>query len=88
MTASLYRRIPYLVEAMCLTEDNGDEVAAWCGGRYDRRGIYIEVPQADPYHYDIAIPGEYVVRGIHNEFYVVKPNHFEAGYQPINRKHQ
>lgn len=95
MSPQLFMRRAFTVEAMrfagpdgstSATSGNGEEVAAWVGGRHFPGGDhYAECVEWDD---GVVFTGEYVVRGIHGAFYVVDPLHFEAGYEPVNKDHR
>lgn len=86
-----YRKKPVVIEAMRVTPENVDEVAAWCGGRVHR-----EAKSSDPtdVYTALDIPtlegvmraqtyrgGDYIIRGVQGEFYPCKPDIFEASYE-------
>lgn len=74
-----YRKKPVEVQAWHITKENVYEVAKWCGGR-----VIQEIDPADPtdVYIGLDIPtlegvmrakisggGDYVIRGVHGEFY-------------------
>lgn len=80
-----------LVDAIRLTEDNAEAVAAWCGGQL--------VEEIDPEHPDemqpgINVPGSmgntraslgmYVVK-YSNQFFTQHNRPFETHYEPVSR---
>lgn len=50
METKTYYRKPFSVEVVQVTEENLEEVAAWCGGRIQKqpKGRHIVVPVQDP----------------------------------------
>lgn len=81
-----YRKKPVVIEAMHLNEStNPHEVADWCGGRLSYPGfigggpIWVEVDTLEGVV--TAKPGDYVIRGVHGEFYPVKPEIFRETYE-------
>lgn len=85
---------PVIVEAMRFkvgrTFCNGDEIARWCGGRFN----YDTTIDGGPYsRYSISIPtlegvmtarpGDLVIRGVAGEFYPCKPDIFEETYKAV-----
>lgn len=91
-----FRKRPVEVDARQFAS-NGPALAEWCGGRYRPTRDEIiaangETAQsADPQHIDIetlegrmrADVGDWIVRGVQGEFYPVKPDIFEATYEPL-----
>ena len=91
-----YRKKPVVIEAMRFTKGStpglGMEIAAWCGGRFNT-----DVKPSDhtDVSYTISIPtlegvmtaseGDWIVRGVHGEFYPCKPDIFEATYEEVPR---
>lgn len=83
---SLYRKKPIAVEACQFTRQNGPELAVWCGGHYDpasvleREGPTLTIGTLEgPITYHV---GWWVIKGAKGEFYAVKPDIFEATYEP------
>jgi hypothetical protein len=89
-----YRKRPVMIEAMHFTGEDvavvGHEIAKWCGGRFDA-----DAKPSDPtdVRYTILIPtlegiitanaGDYVIRGVHGEFYPCKPDIFTLTYEAV-----
>ncbi len=77
-----YRKKPVVVEAW-LNTDDGEPIPAWVseasstleGGRFAIKTLEGTM---------IAEPGDWIVRGIQGEVYPVKPNIFEATYDPVD----
>ncbi|MGH3505228.1 MAG: hypothetical protein ACRDQA_30695 [Nocardioidaceae bacterium] len=83
-----YRKKPVEIEAMKLTRENRDEVAAWCHGvdelktlpgpgRGAHEGVVIHTLEGDMR----ADLGDWIVRGVQGEFYPVKTDIFAATYE-------
>lgn len=90
----VYRKRPVTVEARQLNADNWsqvEEIARWAGA---------EIVDVDAFlaHNDTALlaistlegvmyaeDGDWVIRGIRGEFYPVRPDNFNATYEPIVR---
>ena len=77
-----YRKRPVTIEAVHWTGDNGEEVARFMG--QDRP------PWPGPTPIEIqtlegtmtARVGDWIIRGIKGEYYLCKPDIFEATYEP------
>ena len=80
-----YRKKPVVIEARRFTHDNGEEIAEWCGGTPIRdplrRVDFIEIPTLEGRM--TARAGDYIIKGVHGEFYPCKPDIFEATYEPV-----
>jgi hypothetical protein len=85
--ADRYRRRPIEVEAMGpLDHENGDEIAAWCGGIYSRS---LDCILIEPRHHrQLKVPFGHVLvltpmhqpnQGVHMEIH--SPEEFEALYE-------
>lgn len=87
-----YRKKPVVIEAKQLTTDTANEVYDWIianGGRITGAGggdagthLIIETLEGD----HRADEGDWIIKGIQNEFYPCKPDIFEATYEPQDRK--
>ena len=79
-----YRKKPLEVETRQLTIENAKELAAWCGGKCEYR---IQKPHEFWYIQlddDMqAICGEWIVKEIDGEFYLVQPDVFEKTYEKV-----
>jgi hypothetical protein len=84
-----WRKKPVEVEARQLTDDNAGELARWSGGR--EASIWqttvpvtlkarLIIPTLEGDH--LALPGDWIIRGVKGEFYPCKPDIFEATYEP------
>lgn len=90
---ALYRKKPVAIEAVRVTPQNVEWVAAWCGGKVER----IASPRdPDDVWVALTIPtlegvmtanthhgGDWVIRGVRGEFYPCKPDIFEATYERV-----
>lgn len=82
-----FRKKPVVVEARQFVESNGDPevVAGWCGGRVKNNlghpsgkvALLIPTLEGDM----TAQYGDWIIRGVHGEFYPCKPDIFEATYE-------
>lgn len=91
ITPKLYRKRPVTIEAMELTRDNIDAVAAWCGGAVfnivrltkKRHGREIaQVVEIETLEGTMAAEiGDMVIRGVAGEFYPCKPGIFAESYE-------
>lgn len=84
-----YRKKPVVIEAMKLTRDTANDVYDWlntCGAKIPgasvgSAGISLEIETLEGIH--TASDGDYVIRGVHGEFYPCKPDIFEQTYEPV-----
>ncbi len=79
------RKKPVEVEAMQLLDSNADLVASWCNGLLVRRD-----DNAEPSIQIVTLEGvmtarlrDYIIRGVHGEFYPVAPAIFDKTYEVI-----
>jgi hypothetical protein len=79
-----YRKKPFVIKAVQLSDNNIEEVAKWCDGiivhdllKKMVRGIEIPTLEGDM----LATIGDYIIKGIKGEFYPCKPDIFEASYE-------
>lgn len=85
----LYRHKPTEIEAERFTipftaPGNGIELARWCGGTYTaaRKATgqpFITVQTTEGTM--IALPGDWILKGVNGKFYPVKPEVFDASYE-------
>jgi hypothetical protein len=89
--SDLYRKKPVVVEARQLIDDlaNHTAIAAWI----EAGGGHAEVPFAAPCLFIETLEGrmradigDYVIRGVKNEFYPCKPEIFEATYEAVDEE--
>ena len=84
--SDLYRKKPVVIEARRLQTRTATSIAQWCGG-----STYNEAPGGCP---DILIDtlegtmeakrGDWVIKGVANEFYPVKPDIFDRTYEKVD----
>ncbi len=81
-----FRKKPVVIEAEQLISWNVQGVAEWCGGRViqyestcDDKAI-IEIPTLEGTMR--AHSGDWIIRGIHGEFYPCKDDIFRKTYEP------
>jgi hypothetical protein len=79
------RKKPVEVEAMQLLDSNADLVASWCNGLLVRRD-----DNAEPSIQIMTLEGvmtarlrDYIIRGVHGEFYPCAPAIFDKTYEVI-----
>lgn len=91
-----YRKKPVVVEAVQLNTTNMPEVAAWIGS--DTAKIVVESEEAWKLGKGVpgfsmtihtlegdmtAKSGDYIIKGVHGEFYPCKPDIFEKTYEAV-----
>lgn len=91
-----YRKKPVVVEAVQLNTTNMPKVAAWIGG--DTAKIVVESEEALKLGKGVpgfsmtihtlegdmtAKSGDYIIKGVHGEFYPCKPDIFEKTYEAV-----
>ena len=80
-----YRKKPVVVEAVQLSRKNLLEVQEWCGGgpHYDRfnllDGLGLITLEGDR----VARFGDWIIKGVNDEFYPCKPDIFAKTYDPV-----
>jgi isopentenyl diphosphate isomerase/L-lactate dehydrogenase-like FMN-dependent dehydrogenase len=83
-----YRKKPVQIQAWQFNgEPNGNQVAAWCGGRF-----FLSAPFGQKHKPVIEVttlegvmeawPGDWIIKGVQGEFYPCKPDIFAATYEP------
>lgn len=80
----MYKQRPQQVEAMRLSYDNAEEVAKWVGTtvvRYeDVELVMMAIPRGD--QVGAAYVGDYIVKYESGEVIAIRPETFEAIYEP------
>jgi|GEM_PF-1058773 len=81
-----YRKKPVVVEAVQWTGDNFDELADLVDGLegraiYDESDMSLKIKTLEGTM--TALPGDYIIKGIHGEIYPCKPDIFEKTYDLI-----
>lgn len=80
------RKKPVEVEAMFFTESKAKEISDWCNGLLVSRGEntqpFIQIMTLEGMM--TARLGDYIIKGVHGEFYPCAPAIFEKTYEVIN----
>jgi hypothetical protein len=87
--AQKYRKKPVVIEAVRWSGSNWHELLAWIdweGGQKIRTmerddEMLLIIPTLEGAME--ASPGDWVIKGVKNEFYPCKPEIFEATYEPV-----
>lgn len=81
-----YRKKPVVIEAIQYTGDNYNEVCEFVGKelrtpliQYEPGELIIETLEGNM----IASVNDYIIKGIHGEFYPCKPDIFDKSYESI-----
>lgn len=79
-----YRKKPVVIEAMMFTETNASDVQAFIGsaGEANNGPSYVAIHTLEGDM--MAVPGDWIIRGIKGEFYPCKPDIFEGSYEPAD----
>ena len=81
----IVRKKPVEVEAHKLTQDNAGMLADWCKGRLisrdDNFEKYIQIITLEGIM--TARQGDYIIKGVHGEFYPIAPTIFEKTYDIV-----
>lgn len=82
-----FRKRPVIIEAMqYLPPHNCSQVARWTGEPWDD---VCDCDGSEPWLIETlegtmeASPGDWIIKGVQNEFYPCKPDIFEATYEPV-----
>jgi hypothetical protein len=87
-----FRKKPVVIEAVCWTGQNLDEVMVFCQGdatlELTVRGsselvIATLEDGRDAEAKHIASRGDWIIKGVKGEFYPCKPDIFDATYEPV-----
>ena len=79
-----YRKKPVEVEAIQWTGENIDDVFSFVGGTIDEwseNDLTITIGTLEGNH--LATLGDYIIKGIADEFYPCKPDIFRATYEEV-----
>jgi hypothetical protein len=78
MKVALFKKKPVIVEAMQYTRIGleAEKVAKWCGGTQTDDGLIVHTLNGDV----LADYGDWIIRGVHGEFYPCDPKVFEETY--------
>ena len=82
-----YRKKPVVIEAVVFTRNNFDEIVSFTNGtahtlRIERRPggkCTCVIPTLEGEH--IASEGDFIIKGVHGEFYPCKPDIFAKTYE-------
>lgn len=83
-----YKKKPVVIEAVQFTRNNLEEVRRFLGESSRKREIITDYLE---YFLEIttlegimtATEGDYIIKGVHGEFYPCKPDIFEATYELV-----
>ena len=82
----IYRKKPVVIEAIIWNGNNHHEITEFCRNSYyfsdDNKELFIPTLEGD-HKADI---GDYVIKGIKNEFYPCKANIFELTYDKVEER--
>ena len=79
---SFYRKKPVVVEAHEYTRNSleAERVADWCGGMQTDDGLEIDTLEGTM----LADYGDWIIRGVQDEYYPCKPDIFRQTYEEVN----
>ena len=79
----IYRKKPIEIEAYEITHWNVSSLAAWCGGQAvsGRQSLALDIPTLEGTMRGNL--GDYLIRGIHGEFYPCAKAIFEQTYEYV-----
>lgn len=79
-----YRKLPVVIEAIEWTGKNKDEISKFLGWRNhdidDVNGLVIHTLEGN----HNALIGDFIIKGVHGEFYPCKPDIFAKTYEPAD----
>ena len=78
-----YRKKPVVIETCRLNKQNSKRLSEWCGGQHITNidysvSIVIETLEGDMR----AEEGDWIIKGVHGEFYPCRNDIFEKTYEP------
>lgn len=84
-----YRKKPVEIEAVQVTQRNGEEIESWIGA--SAKSYDVGMAPGMTHHIDIdtlegtmrADVGDWIIKGVKGEFYPCKPDIFEATYEEV-----
>ena len=84
-----YRKKPVVIDAMQWTGENLDDVIKFCSGdasyelmaRGDAELVISTLEDGNGTARHVASRGDWIIRGVHGEFYPCKPEIFDATYE-------
>lgn len=82
-----YRKKPVVILAAQFTVKNAKGIAAWCAGKVTETwdndeseiAIHVDIPTLEGVMR--ADEGDFIIKGVKDEFYPCKPDIFEATYE-------
>lgn len=78
-----YRKKPIIIEAIQVLGTNDDEVKAFCPAAIDPPAtdsrLVIKTLEGEM----VAMPRDWIIKGVKGEFYPCKPDIFEATYEAV-----
>lgn len=88
---SKYRKKPVVIEAVAFTRNNFDEIVSFTNGaahtlrieRTPNGKCTCVIPTLEGEH--IASEGDFIIKGVHGEFYPCKPDIFKKTYEEVDR---
>lgn len=89
MDVHRYRKLPVVVDAVQLTQDNAVELARWCGAEQtferldDDNDRWLGLTITTLEGRMVCSPGDYLIRGVEGEFYPCKETVFDTCYEPV-----
>jgi hypothetical protein len=86
-----FRKKPVVIEAMQITEQSENEIRIWSNGQVyaspvlepsddNPKGCYWQIKTLEGVM--TANPNDWIIKGVHGEFYPCKPDIFEKIYEP------
>lgn len=84
-----YRKKPVVIEAIRFMPETLDKCITFCGGDYAYRNSSAGAPFGEVIEIKtlegamLAVPGDFIIKGVKGEFYPCKPDIFEATYEPV-----
>ena len=75
-----YRKLPVVIEAIEWNGENRDEIISFCGECvFDGNDLIIHTLEGN----HRGLVGDYIIKGIKNEFYPCKPDIFLKTYEEV-----
>lgn len=78
-----FRKKPVEIEAVQWTGSNADEVFGFCNGKISWGAIIGTLDIRTLEGIMTANENDWIIKGIHGEFYPCKPDIFEKTYEPV-----
>lgn len=77
-----YKKKPVVIEARQFKEvSDGSVIAEWCGGTNENSPTQIDIKTLEGVM--TASLGDFIIKGVKNEFYPCKSDIFEATYEQV-----